>query len=227
LTLASFLERHPWVPYVAPFALFITFLVVGSTLSGSARTEAIIRVSILLAVIVLVARPALDFRLARPVGSAVVGVGVFAVWIAPDLLIPGYREGILFQNDLVGNVQSTLTDEDRADRVVLGLRFVRAALIVPIVEELFWRGWLPRWLDHMDDFRRAKLGDYTRWSFGATAVLFALEHGSFWDVGLVAGVIYNEWMRRTRSLGDLIFSHGVTNACLSAYVLAAGRWEYW
>jgi membrane protease YdiL (CAAX protease family) len=46
-------------------------------------------------------------------------------------------------------------------------------------------------------------------------------------VGLVAGVIYNWWMVRTRSLGDLILAHGITNACLSAYVVFAGHWEYW
>jgi membrane protease YdiL (CAAX protease family) len=57
--------------------------------------------------------------------------------------------------------------------------------------------------------------------------LFVSEHGELWDVGLAAGLAYNWWMRRTRSLGDLILAHAVTNACLSAYVLTSGRWEYW
>jgi hypothetical protein len=46
-------------------------------------------------------------------------------------------------------------------------------------------------------------------------------------VGLAAGILYNWWMVRTKSLGDLILAHGVTNAVLSAYVVLAGRWEYW
>jgi membrane protease YdiL (CAAX protease family) len=58
-------------------------------------------------------------------------------------------------------------------------------------------------------------------------VLFASEHGAYWDVGLAAGVAYNWWMVRTRSLGDLILAHAVTNLCLSVYVIAAGKWEYW
>ena len=41
------------------------------------------------------------------------------------------------------------------------------------------------------------------------------------------GVIFNAWMIRTRSLGDLIFSHAVANGCLCAYVLATAKWEYW
>ena len=37
----------------------------------------------------------------------------------------------------------------------------------------------------------------------------------------------NRWMVRTKSLGDLILAHAVTNACVSGYVVLAGRWEYW
>jgi hypothetical protein len=79
----------------------------------------------------------------------------------------------------------------------------------------------------MEDFRKIPMGQYTTASFLLTALLFASEHGAMWDVGLAAGLLYNFWMRRTRSLGDLILAHAVTNACLSAYVLSRGRWEYW
>ncbi len=111
--------------------------------------------------------------------------------------------------------------------MVLALRFVRAVLIVPIIEELFWRAWLPRWFDRAKDFREIPLGQYSRAAFWLTAFLFASEHGALWDVGLAAGLLYNWWMKRTRSLGDLILAHAVTNACLSVYVLTRGRWEYW
>ena len=106
------------------------------------------------------------------------------------------------------------------------LRGLRAALIVPIVEELFWRAWLMRWLIAAD-FATVPLGRYSARAFCIVAVLFASEHGPYWDVGLAAGVLYNWWMIRTRSLGDLILAHGVTNACLSLFVVAAGKWEYW
>jgi CAAX prenyl protease-like protein len=79
----------------------------------------------------------------------------------------------------------------------------------------------------MDDFASRPLGAFTGLSFGASAVLFALEHGSFWDVGLAAGLVYNLWMAKTRSLGDLIACHAVTNTCLAGWVLATGQWQYW
>jgi CAAX prenyl protease-like protein len=72
---------------------------------------------------------------------------------------------------------------------------------VPIVEELFWRGWLPRWIDNAEDFRKVPLGSFSRLAFWLTAILFASEHGAMWDVGLAAGVVYNWWMQKTRSPG--------------------------
>jgi hypothetical protein len=83
-----------------------------------------------------------------------------------------------------------------------------------------------RWLID-NDFEKVPLGKYAAMSFWVVAVLFASEHGSYWDVGLAAGIIYNWWMVRTRSLGDLILAHAVTNCALSGYVIAAGKWEYW
>jgi CAAX prenyl protease-like protein len=100
-------------------------------------------------------------------------------------------------------------------------------IIVPIVEELFWRGWAPRWIDRMDDFQALPLGSFTTRSFLLTAALFGVEHGSYWDVGFAAGVGYNWWVWKTRSLGDLILSHAVTNACLAGWVLGTGQWQYW
>ena len=109
---------------------------------------------------------------------------------------------------------------------MLALRAVRAVVIVPIVEELFWRAWLMRWIISAD-FQTVPLGTYQGRAFWIVAILFASEHGSYWEVGLIAGIIYNWWMVRSKSLGDLILAHAITNGCLSAYVIAAGKWEYW
>jgi CAAX prenyl protease-like protein len=76
-------------------------------------------------------------------------------------------------------------------------------------------------------FEKVLLGTYRGEAFWLTAVLFASEHGAYWDVGLAAGVIYNWWMIRTRSLADCILAHAATNAALAAYVLLAHQWQYW
>jgi hypothetical protein len=151
---------------------------------------------------------------------------VFALWIAPDLLIKGYRHSWLFENALMPKVATSLSIDGMMSWPVLALRMIRAVVIVPIAEELFWRAWLMRWLIDQD-FERVPLGRYTAQSFWLVAALFASEHGPYWDVGFAAGVLYNWWMVRTRSLGDLILAHAVTNFSLRVYVIAFGKWEYW
>lgn len=220
-------ERSPSLPYVAPFAAFMALLALAPRLPLGVREEAVLRVAVLVLVLGLCSRRVLSLKVSHGITSIALGIGVFALWIAPDVLLPYWRASPLFHNGLTGKVEGTLPLAGRGDALVLALRFVRAALLVPVIEELFWRGWLPRWVDGMEDFRAIPLGQYSRASFLLTAILFASEHGALWDVGLGAGLLYNWWMRRTRSLGDLILAHGVTNACLSAYVLLRGRWEYW
>ena len=193
-------------------------------LTGTA--DQLARIAVVSAVLWLVARPVLDFRVRNWPGAVIAGVLIFGLWILPDLLFPAYRHFWLFDNSLVGSARSSLGEAERHDPLVLGLRAFRASVLAPIVEELFWRGWLMRRLID-EDFRNVPLGAYTAASFWGVALLFAAEHGPYWDVGLAAGVVFNFWMVRTRSLGDLILAHAIANLSLSAYAIAAGKWEYW
>ena len=221
------MRRFPDVPYVAPFVIFLALIGLSHVWPMPALADEIFRLAVMLAVLFLVARPVIQgLRILSPGFSVLVGVAIFVLWIAPDLLFPAYRHFFLFDNSLVGTVKSSLSDAAWQDVPVLFLRTLRAVAIVPIVEELFWRGWLMRWVIK-NDFERVPLGAYSALSFWAVALLFASEHGPYWDVGLVAGIIFNWWMIRTKSLGDLILAHAVANACLSGYVIAAGKWEYW
>ena len=216
---------HPAVPYVVPMAVFMLLLATGKHL-GLGPLEYPFRALILAAVLWIFSRRVIDLKAPHWIGSVLLGALVFVIWIAPDVLWPGYRESSIFQNALTGRVESSVPAEYRD---LLGVRFwrsVRAVLLVPIIEELFWRGWLMRWLTNAD-FRSVPLGAATPTAFIVTALLFASEHGPYWDVGLLAGLAYNWWMVRTRSLGDCILAHGVTNGLLSGYVLANAQWQYW
>lgn len=213
------------IPWTLPFLTFLVVFVARPPIGLPEPVDTVVRLAVVALVVVLVSRPLWPRQIRSPGASVGVGVAVFILWVAPDILLPGYRDLALFQNDLVGRVASSMPEAYRTDPLLLALRFLRAAVLVPVVEELFWRGWLPRWIIS-PSLDRVPLGTFTPMAFWATAILFALEHGSFWDVGLVAGVVYNAWMWRTRSLGDLILCHGVTNACLVGYVLMTDRWQY-
>jgi CAAX prenyl protease-like protein len=185
----------------------------------------LVRDLVLLAAIVGFSWRILPRQISHWPASIALGLAVFALWVAPDLLVPGWRSHWLFQNGITGHLTTSIPPAELTP-VMLALRTMRASLLVPVIEELFWRGWLPRWLQDTR-FERVPLGRYSPFAFWATAALFALEHGPFWEVGLLCGIIYNWWMRRTRSLGDLVVAHAVTNLALSLYVIATGRWSVW
>ena len=218
--------RETTAAYVTPFAVFLAFLALQDYIPLAQRTEFGLRLLVLSAVIWIFSRGVLSFRVQQPVTTVLLGVAVFALWIAPDALFPGYRSHWLFQNSITGTLKASVGGEARQDGLLLFFRSARAIVIVPIVEELFWRGWLMRWLIDRD-FWKVPMGAYQSSAFWITAVLFASEHGPYWEVGLMAGIAYNWWMIRTKSLGDLILAHAVTNGCLCAYVLTTHKWEYW
>ena len=218
---------HPALPYILPFAIFLALLLSADYLHNILGPwEYPFRVSVLAVVLWIFSRDVLDFRVRFAIGSVLVGVAVFALWVAPDLLIPGYRTHWLFQNPITGNLRSSIPTDLRQSVLVLVFRTIRATILVPIIEELFWRAWLLRWLVS-PDFEKVPLGTYTRGSMWISAILFASEHGPYWEVGLMAGLAYNFWMVRTKSLGDCILAHAVTNGVLSLFVMASGHWEYW
>jgi CAAX prenyl protease-like protein len=220
------LLKSPSVPFVAPMALFLVFLAFQEQLKALGPVEFPLRVAILAAFLWVVSRHVISFRVKNPVASVGVGIAVFLVWIAPDVLFDGYRQHWLFSNSILGSVSTAIPEGLESNFIVLIFRTIRAAVLVPIIEELFWRAWLMRWLIR-PDFESVPLGTYEPRSFWIVAALFAVEHGPYWEVGLVAGVVYNAWMVRTKSLGDLILAHGVTNLALSLYVIVFRQWQYW
>lgn len=220
------LRRYPSAPYVVPFAVFMLLLAVQQYVPLPQSVEFVSRCAILAAVLWIFSRHVISFKLTQPLASLGIGLGVFLLWIGPDLLFPGYRQHWLFTNSITGQVTNTIDSASLTEPVALIFRVLRAVVLVPIIEELFWRAWALRWAAR-SDFQTLPLGSYTRESFWIVAILFAAEHGPFWGVGLLCGVIWNWWMGKTKSLGDLIFVHAITNGTLCAYVLITKKWEYW
>jgi CAAX prenyl protease-like protein len=218
---------HPALPYVLPFAVFFLLLFSADLLDRLlGEWEFPIRVLILGIVLWVSSRHVIDLHVRQWGPTLLVGLAVFAIWVAPDVLFPAYRSHWLFQNPITGSLKSSIPTDLLKNPVVLVFRAIRAVVIVPIVEELFWRAWLFRWLVN-PNFQAVPLGTYTPAAMWISAFLFASEHGPYWEVGLVAGLIYNWWLVRTKSLGDCILAHAVTNAALSVFVVLTGRWEYW
>jgi uncharacterized protein len=213
--------------YVGPFVAFIVIMAIERGVQLSPLWLYPIRFFVVLGVLLAFSWRVVPLRVSSPALSIAIGVAVFVIWIGPDVLFgPAYRHHWLFSNVITGEAVSSLPPEAQRQFWFLTLRAVSCTLLVPVMEELFWRGWLMRWvIDH--HFFKVPMGTYTPMAFWTVALLFASEHGSYWEVGLAAGIIYNWWMIRTRSLADCQLAHAVTNGLLSAYVLLTGHWQYW
>ncbi|HEU4775606.1 MAG TPA: CAAX prenyl protease-related protein, partial [Telluria sp.] len=115
--------------------------------------------------------------------------------------------------------------DGRIDWLLVAARIAGAALVVPVMEELFWRSYLMRWIASARflQVRPAQLGLR---SFVVTVVLFGFEH-NLWLAGIVAGAVYSVLYMRSGTLWSPILAHGVTNGLLGAWIISTGHWTYW
>lgn len=159
-----------------------------------------------------------DFKnLLQTISSLLLGLLVFLLWINMDWDFATFGESNGFNPNLV---------EDSVLRQ--GLIFFRlfgAALVVPIMEELFWRSFLLRYIIN-PDFMLVKVGRYTLASFAIGAVLFGLEHHLVL-AGIMAGMAYSLLLYWSKSIAQCVLSHAVTNLALGIYVLQTGNWQFW
>jgi hypothetical protein len=148
--------------------------------------------------------------------SLAVGVVVLVLWVNLDagwmLLEPS--EGYNPSNE-AGQI----------DWLMVAFRIAGAALVVPLMEELFWRSFLQRWVQQ-HDFLALDPAQIGLKALLIASALFAVEHLQ-WLAGLVAGLAYGWLYIRTRNLWAPIVAHAVTNGLLGAYVVATRQWSFW
>ncbi|MCB5188089.1 CAAX prenyl protease-related protein [Methylobacillus caricis] len=144
-----------------------------------------------------------------------VGVLVFVAWInldAPWMLLSEVSGGF---NPGVG-IEAC---------ILMATRIAGAALVVPLMEELFWRSFLMRWIQNQNFLKVAPR--HVGWmALAVSSALFAIEH-SLWFAGLVAGLAYGLLYIRSGKIWMPIIAHAVTNGVLGVWVIYTGNWHYW
>lgn len=222
-------------PRIAPFAIFMAFIGLEEGLRFMAGRGLIVfspqtlyyiypvkALTVAVVLFLLISRcPEADLKsIARSgltAASFLTGFIVFVLWVNM-----GWRYGMignpngfnphLFPNDVI-RISMTIT------------RVAGAVLVVPVMEELFWRSFIIRWIVNQD-FTRVPIGHFTWLSFLLSSVLFGLEHNLFL-AGVMAGAAYNLLLYYSRSLPQCIVAHGISNLALGIYVLITGKWFFW
>lgn len=106
------------------------------------------------------------------------------------------------------------------------LRWAGAALVVPFMEELFWRDYLWRTILAPANFKLAGIGEWAWVPFVGVALAFSTVHVQ-WITAIGWGLMIAGLLVWTKSLGACIVAHAVTNLLLGAYVLYTGEWFFW
>jgi exosortase E/protease (VPEID-CTERM system) len=144
--------------------------------------------------------------------AALLGVTVGAAWVA-------WGSGT---GSALGDVLRALPPGDRA--AWLAVRITGSVLVIPVVEELAFRGFLLPWLVS-PDFEKV---DPRAWTWSAV-LLSSLAFGAIhehWVLGTLAGVLFAAAKLRRGRLSDAVLAHALANAVVAAGALS-GRWGLW
>jgi CAAX prenyl protease-like protein len=162
-------------------------------------------------------REAPPLRAGPVLAGVAVGLAVFVLWIVLDFppLVIGGEEGGGFDPTVDGAIHWGLALS----------RLLGSALVVPMMEELFWRSWIMRWLQK-PDFLGVDPHTVGWKPLVMSSVVFAAEH-SLWFAGFLAGLAYGELYRRTGDVRVAVLAHGVTNGVLGVWILVTGNWHFW
>jgi CAAX prenyl protease-like protein len=109
----------------------------------------------------------------------------------------------------------------------IALRMVDAALMVPFMEELFWRDWLWRTTIAPNDFKLAGIGEWSLMAFLVVAGAMGSVHGNWWLTAIVWAMLVGGLLVYTKSLEACICAHFASNLLLGIYVLLTHEWSLW
>jgi len=222
-------NRRKLVAYTAPLLAFVALLGLNTALKKIDRSIWLSSAdywiypaqTILCGGLLIWFRREYEFHPLRHVALALlIGIIVFLLWISPQAFFGFAPRTSGFNPDIFSNQSSFYWP-------TVVLRFLRLVVIVPFVEEIFWRGFLLRYLID-ENFERVPFGTFSWLSFSIVTFGFGFSHSAVdWPVALMTGVIYNGVAYRTKSLSSCILTHAITNLLLGLWIMKTKQWGFW
>ncbi len=148
------------------------------------------------------------------------GLGVMAVWVGLDGWYPAIP---MLGGSRTAFDPMILSPPARVG--FLAVRLLGLVVLVPLIEELFYRSFLMRWvIDPI--YTRVPIGRVTPLGLAVTSGVFAFSHPE-WLPALVTGIAWGWLVGRTKSVTACVISHLVANLALGVYVIARHAWKFW
>ena len=218
-------EARP-LPRIVPFGLYMGFVVLADLLQRAGVSALLLlwlyplKIGAVVAALWYWRRSYTELRgapltLAQAGWAVLAGVLVLVLWIELDTSWMWVGSPAGYNPTLGGAI----------DWPLVVLRIAGAALVVPVMEELFWRSFLLRWLQ-APAFATVAPAEVGYRALAISSVLFAIEHTQ-WLAGLIAGLVYALLYMRIRNLWAAVLAHAVTNGLLGVWIIVTKNWTYW
>lgn len=151
--------------------------------------------------------------------SVGLGLAVTAIWVGLDGHYPTFKA--------LGERQAfdPATMPPAARAAFLTVRMLGLVVLIPLVEELFYRSFVMRYVVD-PDYRKVPIGRVTPLGLGVTTAVFGLSHPE-WLPAVLTGLAWGWLVARTKSVSACVLSHATANLALGIYVLYTHDWKWW
>jgi hypothetical protein len=223
-------EKRQLAAFICPFVLYVVLTSIAAKLPSVyplAYTTSVVIVAATIFALVRgrnILRP--HWRIAEAVLFGLIGI---ALWIAlssarlEEALTSSLPTWLRPQARVAFDPFAELTHSAAIGFIVV--RLLGLAVLAPIAEELFWRGFLIRWLIS-PDWGKVPLGQFSLLSFVVVTLLFTSAHPE-WLAAAVYCALINALLYWKKDLWSCVVAHSVSNLVLGVYVLTTGAWWLW
>lgn len=242
--LKNFLGKSPLAARVAPFVIFLALTSCQGQFGAASAYWFYLAKTLIAIWLIWAMRPFVsEMRWAVSWEAVVVGIGVFVMWVGLDPFYP--HPGEILHNYIYpflkkiglgllcsdSNSEKFWNPNDQFGKgtvlawLMIATRTLGPTLVVPPLEEVFYRSFLYRYLAK-PDFLSVPLNRFLPIPFLVTAAVFGLSHYQ-WLAGILCGMAYQGLVLRKNRLGDAMTAHAITNFLLSIWVVWRGAWQFW
>ncbi len=215
------LEASPILVRVLPLAVFLALTLLQGRFGEASRYWVYLGKTLVGVWLIWLIWPlAKEMRWKFSWEAIVVGVAVFAVWVGLD---PYYPK--LSKAGVPWNPMARYGDGAALAWLFVATRVLGSTLVVPPIEEVFYRSFLYRYIVRQD-FLSVQLASFAWTPLLVTSAVFGLAHFE-WLAGIVCGLAYQALVIRKGRLGDAMTAHAVTNLLLGIWVVWRNAWHFW
>jgi len=210
--------------YAAPLAIFIGFTFVGQTWKSIYPWSYLVKTVVVAAALWLAWPRYTRIRWNYWWLGLIVGAIGIVQWVGMQLYLQQFQS---FKPSADAfDPHAHFQGHDGMLWAFIGVRTAGAVLVVPLMEELFWRDFL--WRSILSpDFKKVAIGAWAWAPLLGVAAAFSLVHGNWWLTSIVWALMIGVLLVKTRSLGACIVAHATTNLLLAIWVVNTRQWSFW